>query len=135
MMAEKVLAVDDEDMVRGFIRTVLLENGYIPMIAKNGEEAMGLIKGDRPDLIIMDVLMPEQSGVKLFRQVKEFEDLKNIPIIIYSGIAKRTFLRTQAPQGVLGEKGARKPDAYIEKPAKPEYLAKVIREVLDKEPS
>ncbi len=133
-MAKKVLTVDDEDVVRGFVRTVLMENGYIPMAAKNGEEAMGLIREDRPDLIIMDILMPEESGIKLFRRVKASEDLKGIPVIIYSGIAKRTFLRTQAPQGVLGEEGAQKPDAYIEKPAKPEYLAKVIREVLDQKP-
>ena len=136
MMAKKVLTVDDEDMVRDFVCTVLEESGHIPMAARNGEEAMGLISNDPPDLIIMDVLMPEQSGIKLFRRLKTNDELKGIPVIIYSGIAKRTFLRTQASQGILVEEGGQEgPDAYIEKPSKPEYLAKVIQEVLDQQTS
>ncbi len=129
-MGKTVLSVDDEDHVREFVATVLEENGYTPVLATNGEEAMEIIRQDRPDLIIMDILMPKQSGIRLYRELKTSESFKDIPVIIYSGVAKRTALRAQAAQAETSGGSVPDPDAYLEKPVTPERLAATVRKVL-----
>ena len=91
---------------------------------------MEKIRQSRPDLIIMDILMPQQSGIQMYRDLKFSDSLKDIPVIIYSGVAKRTFLRTQAARSERGGRSVPKPDAYIEKPAKPEDLVSVVKEII-----
>lgn len=131
-MGKTVVAVDDEVQVREIVSTILEENGYVALLAKNGEEAMDIIRQNSPDLIIMDILMPRQSGINMYRELKSDEILKDIPIIIYSGIAKRTFLRTQAAREESGsQESVPTPEEYVEKPAKPEHLEKVIKKLLD----
>jgi CheY-like chemotaxis protein len=129
-MAKTVLSVDDEDHVREFVSTVLEENGYTPILATNGEEAMDIIRKQKPDLIIMDILMPKQSGIKLYRELKSSEILRDIPVIIYSGVAKRTALRAQAAQTETSGASVPDPDAYLEKPVTPERLAATLKELL-----
>ena len=132
-MAKTVVAVDDEVQVRDLVSTILEENGYIAVLAKNGEEAMNIVRQNKPDLIIMDILMPRQSGIKMYRELKSDEALSDIPVIIYSGIAKRTFLRTQAAREESdGQESVPAPEEYIEKPANPEHLERVIKKLLDK---
>jgi twitching motility two-component system response regulator PilH len=129
-MARIVLSVDDEDHVREFVSTVLEENGYTPMQAANGEEALDIISRGKPDLIIMDILMPRESGIRLYRKLKTSESLRDIPVIIYSGVAKRTALRAQAAQAESVGETVPDPDAYLEKPVTAERLAAAIKEIL-----
>ena len=129
-MEKRILIVDDEDEVREFVSTVLEENSYVPVIAINGEEAMDMIRQNRPDLVILDILMPKQSGIRMYRELKTNDSFKDIPVVIYSGVAKRTFLRTQAARTEMGGESVPDPEAYIEKPAKPEYVAEVVRKIL-----
>lgn len=130
-MEKRILIVDDEDAVREFVSALLEENGYVPIVASNGEEGMDLVRQNRPDLVILDVLMPKQSGIRMYRELKTADSFKDIPVIIYSGIAKRTFLRTQVARTEMGGESVPEPDAYIEKPAKPEYIAKVVKQILE----
>jgi twitching motility two-component system response regulator PilH len=129
-MGKRVLVVDDEDEVRDFVSTLLEENGYAPITASDGAEAMDMVRQDRPDLIIMDILMPKQGGIKMYRELKSEDSFKDIPVVVYSGIAKRTYLRTQAARTEMGDQSVPDPEAYIEKPAKPEKLAAVIKSLL-----
>ena len=129
-MARKVLVVDDDPDVRMFSVTVLEENGYAPLEATNGEEGMRAVREDRPDLIILDVLMPRESGVKLYRELKTDQDLKDIPVIIQSGIAEKSFLRSQKALTEFGGAAVPEPDAYLEKPVEADELAATIRSVL-----
>jgi len=129
-MEKKILIVEDEDDVIEFVSTVLRENGFSTVIARNGEEALERIREDRPDLVIMDVLMPKQSGIRMYRKLKTTESLKQIPVVIYSGIARRTYLRTQAAREEIEGETVPEPEAYVEKPAKPEYLADIVRKIL-----
>ena len=66
-----VLIVDDEPDVITYYSTLLADNGYATMTAANGEEALSLIKDNPPSLITLDITMPEKSGVKLYREIKE----------------------------------------------------------------
>ena len=129
-MAKKVLVVDDDPDVRLFSVTVLEENGYSPLEAANGEEGLKVIKKEKPELIILDVLMPRQSGIRLYRELKTDKSFKDIPIIILSGIAKKTFLRSQKALTEFGGKEVPEPKVYLEKPVEPEVLAGEINKIL-----
>ncbi len=129
-MAKKVLVVDDDPDVRLFSVTVLEENGYEPLEAANGEEGLKVIKKEKPELIILDVLMPRQSGIRLYRELKTDKSYKDIPIIILSGIAQKTFLRSQKALTEFGGKEVPEPKVYLEKPVEPEVLAEEIKKIL-----
>ena len=73
-----------------------------------------------------------QSGIKMYRELKSDETLNDIPVIIYSGIPKRTFLRTQAArEESSGKESIPAPEEYIEKPANPEHLERTIKKLLN----
>jgi twitching motility two-component system response regulator PilH len=129
-MAKKVLVVDDDPDVRLFSVTVLEENGYVPLEAANGEEGFKMIKKNKPALVLLDILMPRQSGIRLYRELKTDKSFKDIPIIIVSGIAKKTFLRSQKALTEFGGKEVPEPKVYLEKPVEPEVLAEEIKKIL-----
>lgn len=129
-MGKTVLAVDDEAQARDFICTVLEENGYTPISAENGEEALEIVRQNRPDLVILDIMMPKQSGIKIYRELKSAESLRDIPVIVYSGIPRRTFLRAQAALTETTGERVPEPDAYLEKPVTPERLEATINKIL-----
>ena len=129
-MGKKVLVVDDDPDVRLFSVTVLEENGYTPLEATNGEEGLKMIKDEKPDLVILDILMPRQSGIRLYRELKTEKSLKDIRVIILSGIAKKTFLRSQKALTEFGSEEVPEPEIYLEKPVEPEVLAENIKKIL-----
>jgi twitching motility two-component system response regulator PilH len=129
-MSKKVLIVDDDPDVRLFNATVVEESGYTPIEAANGEEGLKIVKKDRPDLVLLDVLMPKQSGIRLYRELKTDKSLIGIPVIMLSGVAKRTFLRSQKALTEFGDKPVPEPENYLEKPVEPEELAREIKKLL-----
>jgi twitching motility two-component system response regulator PilH len=129
-MGKRVIVVDDDPDVILFNTTVVEESGYTPLVAKNGEEALKIIKKERPDLILLDILMPRQSGIRLYRELKTDESLKHIPVVVLSGIAQKTFLRSQKALTEFGDAKVPEPEVYLEKPVEPEELAKTIKEIL-----
>ena len=129
-MSRKVLIVDDDPDARLFNATVVEESGFIPVEAENGEQGLKMIKEEAPDLVILDVLMPRQSGIRLYRELKTDKSLKNVKVIMLSGITKRTFLRSQNALTEFGGEKIPEPETYIEKPVEPEELARVIKRML-----
>ena len=129
-MTIKVLVVDDDPDVRTFNIAVLEDNGYTPLVATNGEEGMKIVKKEKPDLLLLDVLMPRESGIRLYRNIKTNSKYKHIPIIILSGIAQKSFLRSQKALTEFGDKPVPEPEAYLEKPVEAAELAETIKKVL-----
>jgi twitching motility two-component system response regulator PilH len=129
-MGKRVLIVDDDPDVRLFSQTVLEENGYLPVLATNGEEGEEAVKKEKPDLIILDVLMPRESGIRLYRRLKTNKKFKDIPIIMLSGIAEKSFLRSQKVLTEFGGDPVPEPEAYLEKPVDGDVLADTIKKVL-----
>ncbi len=129
-MSKKVLVVDDDPDVRLFNVTVVEESGYEAIEASNGEEGLEKVKEQKPDLVILDVLMPKQSGIRLYRELKTSRTLKDTKIILLSGIAKKTFLRSQKALTAFGDKEVPEPEIYLEKPVEHEELAEAINKML-----
>jgi len=131
MSQKKVLVVDDDPDVRLFNTTVVEENGYIPIEATNGEEGLKKLKEEKPDLVILDVLMPRQSGIRLYRELKTDRAFKDVNVIMLSGIAQKTFLRSQKALTEFGGEAVPEPEVYLEKPVEPEELAAAIKKFLE----
>ena len=129
-MAKKVLNVEDDADIRTFVSTIVEETGHIPILAKDGEEGMQKVRGERPDLIILDILMPKESGIKMYHQLKSDPSLKDIPVVMLSGVSKRTFLRSQVALTEFGDETVPEPEAYLEKPVEPEDLSEILNRIL-----
>ena len=129
-MSKKVLIVEDDPDVRMFNATVVEDCGYTSIEAPNGEEGLKIIKKNPPDLVTLDVLMPKQNGLRLYRELKTNKSLMGIPVIILSGIAKRTFLRSQKALTEFGDKPVPEPESYLEKPVEPNKLARELKKFL-----
>ncbi len=129
-MSKNVLIVDDDPDVRMFNATVVEDCNHTPIEASNGEEGLKILKKNAPDLVILDVLMPKQNGLRLYRELKTNKSLVGIPVIMLSGIAKRTFLRSQKALTEFGDKPVPEPESYLEKPVDPDILASEIKKFL-----
>lgn len=126
-MAKRVLVVDDELDMRIFISTLLETNGYKPLTAEDGIEGLEIARKQKPSLIILDVMMPKESGISLYRDLKQEPSLKDVPVIMLSALSRKTFFHSQK---VLDEYRGEKipePIAYIEKPPEPDELLEAVR--------
>jgi DNA-binding response OmpR family regulator len=129
-MTRKVLIVDDEQDMRVFLTTLLETNGFKPLSAEDGRQGMEMARKSKPALIILDVMMPKESGVGMYRELRLDPDLKDIPVIMLSALSRKTFFHSQR---VLDEYRGEKipePAAYIEKPPEPEELLEAIQKCL-----
>ena len=119
-----VLVVDDEPEARDFLTTVLADNGFATVQAKDGVEAIAILEKNMPDLVTLDITMPEKSGVAVYRRLREDEQFSHIPVIIITGVADdfRKFIssRRQVPP----------PDGYISKPVDHEQFMGVVRKLI-----
>lgn len=88
-MAELILAVDDDETMIKMLRDILQAEGYRVIEARNGKEAIELTASEKPDLITMDLLMPEISGLDAIRKLKANEATKGIPIIAITAAAMK----------------------------------------------
>lgn len=127
-MKKKILVVDDEMDIRIFISTLVETNGYKPLVAKDGEEGLKMVKEHKPDLIILDVMMPKESGLKLYREIKSDDHTKHIPIIMVSAVSKKTFFHSYRELNRYHGASIPEPEAYIEKPPESEELINCINQ-------
>ena len=88
-MAKNILVVDDEPDVREFLSSYLEDNGYDVQTAEDGTQALKLIEADKPNLILLDLMMPEETGTGLYRKLHDKKAYKEIPVIVISGAAGR----------------------------------------------
>ena len=133
-----VLVVDDDPEVIDYISAILDDHQMKTMSANSGKEAMKRVQETRPDVILLDLLMPKQSGLGFFNDLKKNEAYKDIPVIVVSGASKVTGVDVKSfiydkeiserKQKVMGIDA--KPEAYIEKPVDPEKLIAEIQKFL-----
>jgi phosphate regulon transcriptional regulator PhoB len=117
----RVLLVEDEQDVAELIRYNLTKEGYDVFLSGNGNEALRLAREHRPDVLLLDIMVPQLNGWEVCRRLKKDPDLAQIPVIMVSG-------RVEEGDKVLGfEVGA---DDYVTKPFSPRELIARIRAVL-----
>jgi CheY-like chemotaxis protein len=129
-MAKRVLVVDDEQDVRVFMKTLLETNGYKPVAAEDGKQGLEMARAKKPALIILDIMMPKESGIFMYRELKKDPDLKEVPVIMVSALSKKTFFHSQQVLDEYEGGQMEQPTAYIEKPPEAEELLEAIRKIL-----
>jgi two-component system, cell cycle response regulator DivK len=96
MKKKNILVIDDEKDVTEFLKDLLEDNGYNVARASNGMEAMELVETSKPDLILLDLQMPEETGTGFYRKLHNRRELRDIPVIIVSGLAGRNIAVTKS---------------------------------------
>ena len=121
---KKILVIDDEPDARTFFSTLLEDAGYETVVAENGQEALEKVRNQRPDLITLDITMPETSGVRFYRDVKENEAYKGIPIIIITGIS------TDFEKFITTRRQVPPPEGYLPKPIDQQEFLEMVTKLL-----
>jgi len=127
---KKILIVDDEMDMRIFLTTLFETSGYEAIVTKDGRDGYRIAKEIAPDLIILDIMMPGEGGVHMYRHLKTDETLKEIPIIMLSAVEEKTFLHYIKMLRIRLNDTIPQPDAYVEKPPEPEELLKIAESLL-----
>ena len=120
-LKEKILIVEDNPQNMRLIEMTLRAKGYILLKAADGEEALDMATGERPDLIIMDIQLPKMNGLEVTRRLRQMPEFSHIPIIAITAYAMK------GDKEKFIEAGC---DAYLSKPISTRELPKVIAEML-----
>jgi CheY-like chemotaxis protein len=128
--SKTVLFVDDELDMRIFLSAVLKAGGYDGVPARNAAEGIQKARDRIPDLIIMDVMMPQSGGVTLFQELKKDERLKHIPVILLTGVSEKAFQHHLKMLNIHVDESLALPDAYMEKPLDPDMLLATMERLL-----
>jgi two-component system alkaline phosphatase synthesis response regulator PhoP len=83
-MAKKILLVEDEDLIIKLLQKKLISEGYDVTIASDGEEGMKAIRQNKPELVLLDIVMPKKGGFEVLEEINQDIDLRDIPVIIIS---------------------------------------------------
>jgi CheY-like chemotaxis protein len=122
-MGKTVLIVDDEPDVRTYLTTVLKHHGYTVVTADAAQSGLAVVEESKPDIICLDIVMPKESGISLYRQLRADSRFRSIPVIIVSGVApaQEFDFREFVP-----DRSVPVPDEYFEKPVEVNRLLEVI---------
>ncbi len=123
MDRKRILVVDDEIYIVHILEFSLTMEGYSVLTASDGEEALKLIEQERPDLIVLDIMMPKLDGYEVCRRLRQDDQLGNLPVILLSAKGRPVDREAGLQAGA---------DDYIAKPFSPRKLLEKIRELLDR---
>jgi len=118
---KKIVYIEDEQEMIDLVSLILSRKGYDIIGANGGREGLEIVKSELPDLILLDLMMPDLDGWDVYQQLKAEEDTSNIPVIVITA-------KAQSIDKVLGLHIA-KVDDYISKPFSPQDLVKSIERV------
>jgi len=122
---KKILVIDDEPDVVTYLAALLGDHGYQVSSALDAREGFAKAKTTRPDLITLDISMPNESGMRLLRDLQNDAETASIPVIIITGIS------SEFQRFIATRKHLRAPDAYFEKPIDRGELLAAIRRILE----
>jgi DNA-binding response OmpR family regulator len=121
-----IAIVDDEADITTYLRIALEDEGYRVVSTTDAASAMELLVSEKPDLICLDLLMPQQTGVSLYAKLVSHPTLRDVPIVMLSGLTNRDGL-----PAMLAEAGdLPQPASFIEKPVEIDQFLATVRRLL-----
>jgi len=127
---KKILVLDDEANVAAYLETLLQDNGYDTVSASDGREGMERVGAEKPDLITLDISMPEQSGVRFYRDLKDDPELAGIPVVVVTGVTGYGGRPEDFQKFISGRKHLPPPDGFVAKPVDRDELLGIIKNLL-----
>ena len=116
-----ILIVDDDDRIREFVRVNLEMEGYTVREASSADEGLSALEEEPPDLILLDVMMPQVDGWEMLRRVQERHGVGSIPVVMFSGKVDDETMADAESRGV---------QAFIGKPFDPQQLIESTKQLL-----
>ncbi|MBN2321876.1 MAG: response regulator [Acidobacteria bacterium] len=125
-MADKktILIIDDEPDTVTYFSNLLQDEGFETVVAENGDEALKKVAESKPDLITLDITMPETSGVRCYRVLRENDAYKDIPVIMVTGVSEKF------QDFISSRKQVPPPDGYLPKPVDEKELIDLVRKLI-----
>ena len=123
---KKALVVDDDESTREFVGELMRRNGWDVIEGANGIEAIEKAEEEEPDIIILDVEMPEMDGFEAFRRLRTDFQTERIPVIMLTAINDLTSDEAFDEDSVGERLGVENPEGFVDKPVNPEFLMNVI---------
>jgi DNA-binding response OmpR family regulator len=122
MIGKKILIIDDDRVIQDSLQELFTDAGYVVHLAADGISGLELIIREKPDIIVADILLPRMHGIALCEKIRGNDDLRNIPIILMTGVYKDVNLRMYVYKGLA--------DDFIEKPFRETELLSKIEHLL-----
>ncbi|MFH2055885.1 MAG: response regulator [bacterium] len=128
-MKGRILIIEDEPDVATYLATILRANGYQPQVVTDPNQACAMIKQFKPDLISLDIMMPEKSGLSMYSRLRQEPGYRDIPVLIVSGMTEESQFdfHSLVPDDSIPE-----PESYFEKPLDVDRYLQVISHLLAK---
>ena len=130
-----ILIIEDEMEMRFYLMALVKSMGHRPVMTRNGAHGLEALDDSLgtalPDLIILDVMMPEKGGAIVYLEVKADERLRDIPLLIFSGVDPTAFGHYIKMLNADPDRDIPIPKYYVEKSADPDYLKRVITECMN----
>ena len=128
-MSKKILIIDDEPDLITYLETLLQDNGYETRSSLSADDAHRKALEESPDLITLDLLMPDNTGIRLYRDLKKDDQLCRIPVIMVTGFTAEQHRMIDFKKFIY-ERSIPGPEGFIEKPVDPEALLSAISKAL-----
>ena len=130
-MTKTILIIDDEPDIRDYLMAVLEDHGYITYGVDEKESILEAVIKLRPDLIILDIMMPERSGLSVYKLLRTTPETTDIPIAILTGVTSDTAYLQIGISEFLEKESISSPDRYIDKPINIPELLSSIKSLFD----
>lgn len=126
-MSQRVLIVDDEPDVVKYLSTALSVNGYEVDVTDNVKEGLQKVSDFAPDLICLDVMMPEESGISMYLRLKQESTTADIPVVMISGVAQESQFDFR---GYVDDESVPPPECFLEKPVDVDRLLETVKALI-----
>ena len=117
IMPKKIMIVDDDPTIVKYLESIFKNNGYKTCVARDGSEGMDTVKKENPDLITLDLEMPEEWGPRFYRKLSKTKPFNNIPVIVISGLSGNRYAIHKAV-------------ASLTKPFDKDVLLKIVKDTI-----
>ncbi len=129
--AKSILIVDDEPAVVSYLEMLLHDSGYETRSASNGQQAIEMARQEKPDLVTLDISMPEASGTRFYKEIKTDSGLKSVPVVIVTAVTGYGGDKYGYQKFISHSRLVPPPEGFFPKPINKEEFLETVRRLLN----
>ena len=115
---KKIMVIDDEPDIITYLMAALEDRGYLPLTVREEEDVTDAVQKEKPDLIILDIMMPRRSGISIYKDLRSQKSTREIPVALISGLESSKDMLTDELINLIDNGAIDAPDGFIEKPVR-----------------
>jgi CheY-like chemotaxis protein len=129
-MPKKVMVIDDEQDIQMYLMAALEDEGYETCSTEPGASVESVLDAEKPDLIVLDIMMPRRSGISIYKRMRATSAYRHIPIMLISGMSNTKDFMPDGFRELVQDDDIPLPDAFVEKPVKIPSFLEVVGSLL-----